>query len=610
VNITPKLTIVPFLHGKLAVTQHIRALLNSGHFDCIAVDVPEIITHDLGKGIEDLPYISIVVAKNKNSQTFIAPIDPCNVVIETIRQGIQLHIPHYCIGYPDLHATKSLPLLPDENAINHIGFDAYMSLCLRLIHEHQISQPVSDENAALDARYLAHRLHGLERSYKNILAIVHCKSYAETIRIFLKETSYNAAFPETEQYDIARYFVNPDHLYFVCGELPYITGKYEAERYNPFSAAITMDAAMKSLFTETRDNYSETKESSFELSPARIQAGLTFLRNLTVADDRLVPSLFDIVTAAKGIGGNSFALGILKNAKYYPFLPFELDAPIISIGPEKLLLETDKEAEPYVNIFQDQEFFWRQIPLRAEPSRGSKEKYRFSWNNSGICSHLPEDHRIETFNDHVRKKAQTILCEDRAKTEKFSSSVKDGIDIRETMRHLISQDIYVKELPPASGNVDMIVIVFDNDHDYNYPHRTTWYAEHNNESTLAFYATDPFADLIGPGISRSFYGGLSLLFPPRPTPDIFSVPLPKTITTCAQVLAYGALLFSQEKTIPYVSSKKPGIVLTRLAQSFKKRFLWIPLVSFSQETIRRLRKFHVLNGKDVRSFASRFIGDN
>ena len=51
----------------------------------------------------------------------------------------------------------------------------------------------------------------------------------------------------------------------------------------------------------------------------------------------------------------------------------------------------------------------------------------------------------------------------------------------------------------------------------------TWYAEHGEESTLTFYATDPLADLVGPGIARSYYGGLSLLFPADGARRIFAV---------------------------------------------------------------------------------------
>jgi hypothetical protein len=195
-------------------------------------------------------------------------------------------------------------------------------------------------------------------------------------------------------------------------------------------------------------------------------------------------------------------------------------------------------------------------------------------------------------------------------TEKFTVSIRDGIDIRETMRNWFSHDIYVHEVPPSLGAVDMVVIVFDESHDDRYPHRTTWYAEHDEESTLTFYATDPFSDMIGPGIARSQYGGLSLLFPPRLIPNVFELQNLPDMQSCAETLAYGGLLFSQEKIIPYVSAKKPGVRLTTLAARFKKRLVWIPLSTFGMETIRRLRRFHVLNGKTVRSWAARFIGES
>jgi len=35
--------------------------------------------------------------------------------------------------------------------------------------------------------------------------------------------------------------------------------------------------------------------------------------------------------------------------------------------------------------------------------------------------------------------------------------------------------------------------------------------------------------------------------------------------------------------------------------------IYLPLGRFSGETIARIRKFHVLNGRQVRSYAARFI---
>ena len=201
------------------------------------------------------------------------------------------------------------------------------------------------------------------------------------------------------------------------------------------------------------------------------------------------------------------------------------------------------------------------------------------------------------------------MVEDFIKNEKFSSSVKDGIDIRETLRNWHTGDIYVKEIPPSRGKIDTVIIIFDDSHDQDYPHCATWYAEHQEESTLSFYATDPFDNLIGPGIAQCNYGGLALLYPPKQIPNVFEITKDMQLPNLAARLTIGSLLFSQERVIAYIAQKKPGVFLRNLASKYKKHLLWIPINTFSNETLRRLRKFHILNGKTVRSWAGRFIGD-
>jgi hypothetical protein len=154
-----------------------------------------------------------------------------------------------------------------------------------------------------------------------------------------------------------------------------------------------------------------------------------------------------------------------------------------------------------------------------------------------------------------------------------------------------------------------VVIIFDQDNDERYPHQTTWYAEHDDESTLTFYATSSLDDMIGPGIAKCYYGGLSLLFPPRHIPDIFQITNDSSFPDLASRLAFGAMLFSNEKVISYIAARKPGTFLKSLASKHKKHLLWIPLNTFSSETIAKIRLFHILNGKIVRNWAQRFIGE-
>jgi hypothetical protein len=114
--------------------------------------------------------------------------------------------------------------------------------------------------------------------------------------------------------------------------------------------------------------------------------------------------------------------------------------------------------------------------------------------------------------------------------------------------------------------------------------------------------------MIGPGIAEAEYGGLSLLFPPRPVRNVFDLPPGEFgFANLAEQLLYGALLNSEERSVAYVSAARPGLRLKRLAARFGKRLVWVPMAAFSTETLRRLRRFHILNGKHVRAWASRFI---
>ena len=217
---------------------------------------------------------------------------------------------------------------------------------------------------------------------------------------------------------------------------------------------------------------------------------------------------------------------ILKCARYYPYLPLEMSGPFLSVGIDKIVLPEGSSARSAVNLLRDFSFVWQRLSIKPDPTELQKKKYRYSWDPRGMCSHVPEDERIEKFNAHVRNKALAIVREDLVVSEKFTVSVRDGVDIRETLTKWYTGDIYVKELPPSRGAMDTVVIVFDADHDELYPHKATWFAEHDEESTLTFYSTDPFDNMIGPGVARSYYGGLCLLFPPRPVPNIFEVRKP------------------------------------------------------------------------------------
>ena len=598
------LTLIPFLHGKIAFTEYVRACCLSNRFDCIAVDIPAPFEPYMTEAIDDLPVISAVIAQNDNDTAFFVPIDPCDAAIEAIRQSRQNHIPFFCVGAPRLRFPEPLPPLPDAHAIAKLGFDEYTTLCIRTI-----GNCIPGTPSDIEARHISRRLHALRKKFARIAVLVHMRHFTRTVYHFNVEKTHTPSLPPHDDYALRREYINPDHLYFILGELPFITAAFEKTRYEPFAEPVDIVANIKNLFRETRDEFLDDKRRILSMPPARIQRALQFLRNLTVMDGRLIPNLFDIVLAAKGVGGNSYALQTLKCARYYPYFSPELDAPLMAAGIDKIMLPGETAARPAINCFKDFQYSWHTLSIKPDATELQKKKYRFSWNPRGMCSHIPEDRRIEDFNTRVRAKALSLMREDAAVAEKFTVSIRDGIDMRETLSKWYSGDLYVKEVPPSRGAIDTVVIIFDAEHDERYPHCATWYAEHEEESTLTFYSTDPASDCIGPGVARSRYGGLCLLFPPRPIPNIFEIALTPPPGGNAEYLTIGALMFGKERRVAYVAKTKPGLRLRKLAATFQKRLIWIPLSTFNSDTIQRLRTFHILNGKEVRSWAARFIGD-
>jgi hypothetical protein len=203
-----------------------------------------------------------------------------------------------------------------------------------------------------------------------------------------------------------------------------------------------------------------------------------------------------------------------------------------------------------------------------------------------------------------------MLGEDLAKVEKFQSSLKDGLDVRETLRNWHTGDLYVKEMPPARGSIEVVVFLFDTPADpERYSWQSTWYAEHEEESTLAFYSTNFLDNMVGPGIGQALYGGCLFIFPPRPIPDIWRDPRLSFCRTLEEQLLAAALLHSREKRVVLVAPEPPKLAWRQLARRYRKQLVYLPLKRFSASTVDRLRRFHVLNSREVRSYAGRFIRD-
>jgi hypothetical protein len=200
-----------------------------------------------------------------------------------------------------------------------------------------------------------------------------------------------------------------------------------------------------------------------------------------------------------------------------------------------------------------------------------------------------------------------MLSEERSHVEPFGASMRDGIDLRETIRNWHEGKLYVRELGKFSGDVGAVVIIFDEDKTDRYQYLTTWLGEHQNESDMAFYSTPPFDHLIGPGIGRAEYGGLLMTLPPRRMYDVWADPDYDQAESKAEKLLMAGLDYSMERNVVYIAAKPPRSVFRQMAARVNRKIVYVPLGQLSPAKLKKIRVVHVLDSYQRREEAKDFL---
>ncbi len=633
-EIGPHVTALPVVHGSGDFAWEIRRSMLAHEFDCLAVPLPGSFQSAVESAILHLPTPSIVVQRDRPifqtqwqpgdspdwepaaddedgdesededqdelrlGASFV-PIDPCQPVIAAIRTAMGDRLPRRFI---DLETSRYRPhsrVMPDAYALKQLPIQRFAAAVLPHI------EPARQPQWQLRVRYMAWQLKQLSIDFKKILFVPSILDWPWIREAFLDR---QLKCPDNEPtQDVEHFQVDSNSLYFLMGELPFITDLYETARSELEDDANLSIDGVKDLLIASRETYRQEYQSrARKITPKLLAQCLKYIRNLTLIDHCFTPQLTTIVTAAQQVAGDGYALHVLEQAKQYRF-DQDLGLPQVRMSLNQIGLPDDEIVES-ANRLPGPPLTWCHLELIPRPDAQRREDWKQKWNPFSQCSWPPEDEKIENFRRTVFDRAREIMGADLAQTEKFTTSIKDGIDIRETVRHWYDNEIHVKVLPPTQGKLDAAVMLFDTPADpRGYPWRTTWFAEHQNESTLAFFATDFSETPVGPGICLANYGGALFLFPPVSIHDIWQDRRLDFVTTLEERILAAACLHSQCPHIALLSPAPPGPAWRQLARMFKKTWVHLPLSRFSDSTVQQMRMVHVLNGKDVRSYAADFI---
>ena len=68
-----------------------------------------------------------------------------------------------------------------------------------------------------------------------------------------------------------------------------------------------------------------------------------------------------------------------------------------------------------------------------------------------------------------------------------------------------------------------------------------------------------------------------------------------------------AIDYAVEPIITYVAATPPRSIFKSFAKRFGKKVVYLPIGQLSPITVKKIRTFHVLDGKDRRSVADEYI---
>ena len=591
-----RFTYFPVVPGKLEFAIEVRRAILRDKPQVIAVELPTALRDAYLRAVERLPEMSVILYNDEQEEdrAVYVPVEPADPFTEAIRSGREIGA-EIVFADPDAGERPHLPdQYPDSYALHHIPLEKYVE-AYRLW-----PQPRSEQIAA-HASGIAWKLQGCD-PLANVLVVISLNLLDPVLDAM--ESPQAQPMARLRRRGVQVLNPHPECLAEITIEYPFLQDRYEQFRAKMDDAhAVERRHVQFAVFREAEKTY-ETNTGERVAHWQRRLLG-RYTRNLALVNQELVARIFDITVAARSVVDDNYGWEVWEAANRYPAQKIATDLMTVKISGDEVWFDTKR-----MRLRRRLPSKKRRLrPVGLKPRK--KEKVPGEWasqlNGASICSYPPEDLVIEDYGRFLKKKGKSILSEERARSEPFTTSLLDGIDIRETIRNWHEGRIYVRDYQKLHGEVGAVIVIFDEDRDERYTYMTTWLGEHQNESDMAFYSTYPFDNLVGPGIGRGEYGGFLMSLPARRMFDVWQDPDYDFAENKPERLLLAGLDYSLQKYVLYVAAKPPRSVFRNIAGRFGRTIVYIPIGQLSPVTLKKVRVVHVLDGYDKREIAKDYI---
>jgi hypothetical protein len=654
----------PVVPGRMEFAEEVRKVILTERPQVVAVELPATLDSSFLRAVERLPELSVILYAAEGDETVYVPVEITDPFIEAIRSAHEIGAEVFFVD-PDVGDRPHLTdLYPDSYAVRRLGHATYVeryrihpqpsSFELQrhargIAWKLQSCDPLAEVLVVISLNLLDPVLDAMQQPQAEPLARVRREGvqvlnlHPECLAEILVEFPFLQSVYEARRYGIARPEAASEQPLSaeVCepGVLMLLSQTIEppekdlerivqrtarhvgwhegqdSESDRPGISELAIPTPPEwfrlmdrqrlifCLFAEAEKHYEKSTREKLAHWQRRLFSH--YMRNLALIGKNLVAGLFDQTVAARSIVDDNFAWELWDLGASHLHQKASSDLMTVNISGEELWLNMKRMR------------LRRRLPrekARIRPSglKGrKKEKVPGEWakefSGQGICSYPPEDIVLENYGLFLKKKGKSLLSEERSHSEPFSTSLLDGIDIRETLRNWHEGRLYVRQFQKVSGEVGAVVVIFDEDLENRYSWQMTWLGEHSQESDMAFYSTDPYEQLVGPGITRAEYGGFLLSYPPRRMMDVWHDPDYVFAESKPETLLLAALDYTLERFVVYVAAKPPRSVFKTVASRLGRKIIYIPIGQLSPVSLKKIRAVHILDGHDKRPIAKDYI---
>jgi len=591
----------PAVPGRVEFSAALRKLLLERRPKIVAVELPDFLGDAYRQALERLPEMSVILYMEEggdDDRAIYVPVEPADPFTEALRTAEEIDAEVLFLE-PDTNERPHLPdNYPDTYSISRVGLERY-------VEAYRIWPQPRNEEIAEHASAMAWKLQGSDPEAQ-IVVVVSLNLLDPLLDAM--ETPQEPPAPRRRLFsrstDVRLLNPHPECLAEITIEYPYLQERYEFFRLGDRPGEwLDRPRVQLDLLREAEAKY--TQSTGENLAHWQRRAIARYTRNLAYTGRDLIAGVYDLAVAARSIVDDNYGWEVWQMANRY--LPQQ----------EASALETVRLSGSEIWLNTRKLRIRRRLPRPKQKLKPAglkprkREKYPGEWarqtTGDAICSYPPEDLVIENYGRFLKKKAKAILSEERVRVEPFTTSILDGIDIRETIRNWHRNQIYVRQADRLSGEVGAVVVIFDEDREGRYRYLTTWLGEHQNESDMSFYSTPPFENMVGPGIGRAEYGGFLMILPPRRLFDVWSDSDYDFAESKPERLLMAALDYSVERFVVYVAARPPRSIFRSIAAHLGRKILYVPIGSLSPTKLKKVRVVHVLDSYARRGQAKNYL---